>query len=118
MSNTLPKLASALQRPHRLGFLRLFVFSTVVGEVEPRNLTCKLPNTFGTDINCVLEHLDGITASKRPRRAVVVTDGWVGKPAEALAERLSRVRFFAAIAGNDPGEDLKKLNARIIRLPI
>ena len=118
MSNTLPKLASALQRPHRLGLLRLFVFSTIVGEVEPRNLTCKLPNTFGTDINCVLEHLDGITASKRPRRVVVVTDGWVGKPAEALAERLSRVRFFAAIAGNDPGEDLKKLNARIIRLPI
>jgi hypothetical protein len=118
MSNTLPKLASALQRPHRLGLLRLFVFSTVVGEVEPRNLTCKLPNTFGTDINCVLEHLDGITASKRPRRVVVVTDGWVGKPAEVLAERLSRVRFFAAIVGNDLCEDLKKLNARIIRLPI
>ena len=118
MSNTLPKLASALQRPHRLGLLRLFVFSTVVGEVEPRNLTCKLQNTFGTDINCVLEHLNGIKASKRPRRVVVVTDGWVGKPAEVLAESLSSVLFFAAIVGNDPCEDLKKLNARIIKLPI
>ena len=118
MTSHLPKLTAALRRPHKLGLLRLFVFSTVVGEVEPRNLTCKLPNTFGTDINCVLEHLDGITASKRPRRAVVVTDGWVGTPAPAYVERLAAVRFFAAIAGDDRCDDLKSLNIRITKLPI
>jgi len=118
MSDHLPKLTAALRRPHRLGLLRLFVFSTVVGEVDPRNLGSKVPNTFGTDINCVLEHLDRIPASKRPRRAVVVTDGWVGTPAAPFVERLASVRFFAAIAGDDKCEDLKSLNARITRLPI
>lgn len=118
MTSHLPKLTAALRRPHKLGLLRLFVFSTVVGEVDPRNLAGTVPNTFGTDINCILEHLDRIPASKRPRRALVVTDGWVGTPAAPFVERLASVRFFAAIAGGDTCEDLEPLNARIINLPI
>lgn len=118
MSNVLPKLAAALRRPHRQGLLRLFVFSTVVGEIEPRNLQCKVPNTFGTDINCVLAHLESIAPSKRPRRVVVATDGWVGAPHETHVRNLRKLRFFAAIAGNDQGLEFTALNARIIRLPI
>ena len=118
MSEHLPKLTAALRRPHKIGLLRLFVFSTVVGEVDPRNLDSKVKNTFGTDINCVLEHLDRIPASKRPRRVVVVTDGWVGRPAPAFVERLASVRFIAAIAGEDRCEDLISLSARITKLPI
>lgn len=118
MNEVLPKLAAALRKPHRLGLLRLFVFSTVVGEIEPRNLTCKVPNTFGTDINCVLEHLRDIPEAKRPRRTIVVTDGWVGDPAPAHVEALSRIRFFAAIVGKDPGTQFEKLKATITRLPI
>jgi hypothetical protein len=118
MHSILPPIAAALRRPHRKGLLRLFVFSTVVGEVEPRNLGCQVANTFGTDINCVLAHLEGIRPAKRPRRVVVVTDGWVGRPHETCVRNLSRIRFTAAIAGNDPGEDFKPLNARIVRLPV
>jgi hypothetical protein len=94
------------------------VFSTVVGEVEPRNLECKVPNTFGTDINCVLRHLESITPRKRPRRVVLVTDGWVGTPHSTHVRNLSGLRFFAAIAGKDSGSEFQKLNARILRLPI
>ena len=118
MGSVLPKLASALRRPHKQGLLRLFVFSTVVGEIEPRNLSCKVPNTFGTDINCVLQHLEAITPAKRPRRVVVVTDGWVGTPHATLVRSLSRLRFIAAIAGTDSGSEFQNLNARIHRLPI
>ena len=118
MSSVLPKLAAALRRPHKQGLLRLFVFSTVVGEIEPRNLECKVPNTYGTDINCVLRHLEGLAPGKRPRRVVIVTDGWVGTPHSTHVRNLFGIRFFAAIAGNDSGSEFQKLNARIFRLPI
>ncbi len=118
MSGVLPQITAALKRPHRLGLLKLFVFSTVVGEVEPRNLACRVPNTFGTDINCVLEHLKAISAAKRPRRTIVVTDGWVGAPSPRLVHALSKIRFFAAIVGTDSGAEFEKLNANIIKLPI
>ncbi len=118
MSSHLPKLAAALRFPHKQGLIRLFVFSTVVGEIEPRNLECKVPNTFGTDINCVLRHLESIAPRKRPRRVLLVTDGWVGTPHSTHVRNLSGLRFFAAIAGNDSGSEFQKLNAHILRLPI
>ena len=66
----------------------------------------------------MLEHLKAISAAKRPRRTIVVTDGWVGAPSPRLVHALSNIRFFAAIVGTDSGAEFEKLNANIIKLPI
>ena len=64
------------------------LFSTEVADIslaELRRGVCK--STGGTDIACVAAHM----AANRVRRALLVTDGWVGKPhgqhLRTLAER-------------------------------
>ena len=59
MTRCLPYLSAACRGPFRRGELKIFAFSTVVSELKGHDLT-KAPvrNTWGTDINPVLEHVD------------------------------------------------------------
>jgi hypothetical protein len=79
MNHVLPHLGAVLREPHRTGAIRLFVFSTVVDEAKPGDLgSQQLANTGGTHIRCVLDHLAAIPERVRPRRVVLLTDGYVG----------------------------------------
>lgn len=117
MAHLLPRISGALRKPYRQGLLRLFVFSTVVDEVAPRDLTRQVRNGFGTDINCVLEHLCGIPHNKRPRRVVLITDGLVGRPNPSLLDPLAKIRFHAGLPEGYIPRQLQPLEAHITQLP-
>ena len=90
MTSTVPFLARVLDAPLQRGELRLFVFSTVVDEIKTRRIAkATVANTYGTNINAVLAHLCNIPAGKRPRQALVLTDGIVGTP---LNEHLNALK--------------------------
>lgn len=56
---------------------QVHLFSTIVAETGWEDLLLgKVKSSWGTDINCVLEHM----RRRRVRRAVILTDGAVGRP--------------------------------------
>lgn len=94
MSAALPTLFGALAPLHRRRAIRLYAFSTVIAEVGPGELVGqRLENTLGTDIACVLQHLAAIPAPRRPRRTLLLTDGYVGPVAPDAFERLGSGLF-------------------------
>src|SRR4030095_5792897 len=70
------------------------LFSTAVHEVSLRQFAAgECGTTVGTDIACVAEHI----RQHRIRRAVLLTDGCVGKPAGQDAETLRRCVLGVAL---------------------
>jgi hypothetical protein len=71
--------------------------------------------TGGTDIACVLEHL----ATHRARRALVITDGYVGRVSQAAVDRVVRagVDVRALLTPGGWRHDLAPLVSRIDELP-
>lgn len=71
--------------------------------------------TGGTHIDCVTGHILG----QKVERALIVTDGWVGRVsgehAQALKQR--RVRIEAAVTDDGDPEFMKTLRGRACRLP-
>ena len=116
MTLLIPRIYAAL-RPF-LGLLheRVHLFSTEVCDVAPQALIQgRVWGTGGTAIDCVTEHL----LQERITRALIITDGWVGKvpPSDLRRIKSRRVRFSAAIT--DPGQTTfaDVLAARTFRLP-
>ncbi|HQZ16313.1 MAG TPA: hypothetical protein PLD86_05470 [Vicinamibacteria bacterium] len=75
---------------------RVHLFSTKVvdiGMAELRRGVCK--STGGTDIGCVAEHM----AANRIRRALLITDGWVGTPRGAHQVTLAGAKLAVAFLG-------------------
>ena len=107
MTEALPFITHALSRPLREGAVRLFGFSTIVSEIPFRQLAGRLiDNTRGTDINAVLAHLAGLAPAASPRRVLLLTDGYVGRPAQHHLERLRHLQFDTGLTGtqNFPGD--------------
>jgi hypothetical protein len=74
----------------------IHLFSTKIADIslgELRQGVCK--STGGTSIACVASHMQ----SNRIRRALIVTDGWVGTPRGSHRETLSKVRLAVAFLG-------------------
>lgn len=72
---------------------QVHLFSTEVAEATPKQLRrgyCA--STGGTDIGCVIEHMK----KNRVRRALLLTDGYVGQPQGAEAEFLQGVLLGVA----------------------
>ncbi|MFT5510778.1 MAG: hypothetical protein ACI89J_003875, partial [Hyphomicrobiaceae bacterium] len=72
------------------------LFSTKVADItlaELRRGVCK--STGGTDIACVARHLK----ANRVRRALIVTDGWVGTPHGRHRNALSAAKLAVAFLG-------------------
>jgi uncharacterized protein with von Willebrand factor type A (vWA) domain len=72
------------------------LFSTEIADVtlvELRAGVCR--STGGTAIGCVAEHLE----AHRIRRALIITDGAVGRPIDAHLEVLSRTCLAVAYVG-------------------
>ena len=79
-------------------FRTVHLFSTRVADVslsELRQGVCK--STGGTDIDCVARHM----AANRVHRALLVTDGWVGKPAGEHHRTLNEARLAVAFMGSN-----------------
>ena len=107
----------------RSGLCAVHVFSTVVHPASARDLAArKFSSTGGTDIDCVLKHVLELPPRKRPRAAVVVTDGFTGKPDAALAERFhaAGMRLLVGLVKTDPGynqeADLSSIADKFIKL--
>ena len=81
------------------------LFSTKVADIslaELRRGVCK--SDGGTDIDCVASHM----ANNRVRRALLITDGWVGTPKGQHHATLSNAKLAAAyLGGNLNQTDLK-----------
>ena len=110
-------LGTVLKEKHKEGLVRLFAFSTVVDEVTPKSIKKGIQNTLGTDIDCVLDHLIATDPNKRPKRVLIVTDGYVGLPAANKLAALKNLKFIVGLTKNGYSNELDKI-AEIIRLPI
>ena len=81
------------------------LFSTVVHDVSfggLRNGECR--TTGGTSIECVAAHMK----KHAVRRAVLLTDGWVGRPGSGAARTLADVRLGVALTPAANRSDLEK----------
>jgi hypothetical protein len=83
------------------------LFSSKVADISLADLrrgVCK--STLGTDIACVAEHM----AANRVHRALLVTDGWVGKPRGEHRATLSMARLAVAFIGPNTNQtDLREV---------
>lgn len=87
MSDLLPQLLGLLVPYVRAGRARVFQFSTVVEPLPLASLRSgEVTTTFGTSIECVLEHM---LETRRLLRALVLTDGYTGAADRGLRQRLA-----------------------------
>ena len=121
MTQLLPMLGRGLDRPHRKGEVCLFAFSTVVDAFSPKRPLAKqsVKNTFGTEINCVLNHLVNIPARNCPKRVMIITDGYTGPPQHELLTQLKErgIRFYIGLTGDNVSNELQPVAHHIEHLP-
>ena len=82
----------AKAKPHlRRGRCRVHVFSTVVRAADVHDLAAhRFDSTGGTDIDCVLRHVLDLPPRKRPRAAVIITDGFTERQTRRLPPSFAR----------------------------
>ena len=104
VAEQVPSVAQTLLPYCRGGLCTVHVFSTVVHPASVRDLAArKFSSTGGTDIDCVLKHVLELPPRKRPRAAIVVTDGFTGVPDATLAARFraAGMRLFVGLVKSD-----------------
>ena len=123
VAEQVPSVAQALLPYCRRGLCTVHVFSTVVRPASARDLADrKFSSTGGTDIDCVLKHVLELPPRKRPRAAVVVTDGFTGAPDATLAAQFNAagMRLFVGLVKSDSGynqdSDLSSLAEKFVHL--
>ena len=123
VAEQVPSVAQTLLPYCRGGLCTVHVFSTVVHPASARDLAArKFSSTGGTDIDCVLRHILELSPRKRPRAAVIITDGFTGSPDAALAERFhaAGMRLFVGLVKSDSGynqeSDLSSIADKFIKL--
>jgi hypothetical protein len=116
MAAALPILYAALVP--LLGYLhpQVHLFSTRVADIAPGELRSGLvESTWGTEIACVTGHL----LAQRVRRALILTDGWVGEPPSGHVRALQKRGLRLGVLVTDGGDPAfaGALGARVARLP-
>ena len=116
MDDVLPALYAALASCLELVEPIVWGFSTDIGALTHAQLRAGTRlGTGGTEIGTVTGHL----LASGARRALVVTDGWVGSVPDdhraALARR--RVRLVAAVTHDGDPEFAEAIGAPVLRLP-
>ena len=116
MDAALPALYATLASLASLLHPKVHLFSTRIDDIDLRQLARGVRvTTGGTDIAPVTRH----ALDQRVRRALFVTDGWVGKvPGEHAHELAKRGARFAAVI-TQPGEAAfaAALGAKVWRFP-
>lgn len=105
MLHYLPHLIDLLVKPVRQGLLTVRQFSTAVEPLSLHDLVHgQIATTDGTHIDCVLADL----VQRPERRAVIVTDGYVGTPNVSLRRALEQrnVRLHALLPHDGWTSDL------------
>jgi hypothetical protein len=107
MGNVLRALYGAVLDCHELVFPTVHLFSTRIADVSLAELKSgKCLSTGGTDIGCVADHM----ARHRVSRALLITDGWVGRPRGQHLNTLTRSRLaIAYLGGNINQSDLESV---------
>ncbi len=120
MSADLPWLLSALGPLVRDGSIDVRLFSTMVAEVTRQDFAAgRVRTTGGTDIQCVYDHLLGLPRAKTPRRAVILTDGYTGRPTpdQCQATRQRGVQFYVGVIQGGYVRDLAPYVEAVVKLP-
>jgi hypothetical protein len=118
MTNFLPALSAGCRECFARGELRIFAFSNVVSQLRGYDLAkTSFQNTYGTDVNAVLEHITDIPERLRPKVILIATDGYVGPAKRSLVEKLGRTRVVVALTPQGDSQDLQSWVHEIIQLP-
>lgn len=97
MNNVIPALYGAMRDCQGWIHERVHLFSTVVADISRTQLKAGVRiTTQGTNINCVADHLD----KHNVKRALIITDGFVGKPSDRAVKVLMATKLVAALAGS------------------
>jgi hypothetical protein len=84
-------------------FPEIHLFSTEIHDVTPNQLRQgKCKSTGGTDIDCVLRHME----ARKVRRALLLTDGYVGEPKGSARDYLRKVQLAVAYTKFHSSKDL------------
>ena len=103
MTHWIPRLYGAAIDCQALIHPRIHLFSTEVVDVDWRQLrAAHIPTTGGTSIACVIEHM----SKHRVQRAVMLTDGAVGRADDRGGKVLQRVRLGVALTSPALYDDL------------
>jgi hypothetical protein len=120
MCNDLPWIISALAPLEKAGLCRIYLFSTEVFEIPKGDIGKKpLKTTWGTEIKCVLRHLMEIPAKKRPRQAVVLTDGYFEHPRAPLMQKFKEtgIGLHGAITHTGAIEPMNSIAVSVTEMP-
>jgi len=116
MDNIKPALYGAVIDCEAYVHRSVHLFSNKVADISFEELkrgVCK--STYGTSIECVAEHIQ----KNRIKRALMITDGWVGKPNGEHLRILERVKLAVAYIGKDTSEmDLENVSNHIARISL
>lgn len=116
MEGALPALYATLSALAGLLHPQVHLFSTRIDDIDVRQLARGVRlTTGGTDIAPVTAHV----LDHGVRRALFVTDGWVGKVPDEHAHALVRrsVRFAVVVTRDGASDFAAALGARVWRLP-
>jgi hypothetical protein len=121
MAAELPWLAAALDPLERTGAIEVYVFSTVVSKVPHGGLLWNsIQNTYGTNINCVLQHLIDLPKRFLPGRTVILTDGYVGAPEKAhvnIVKKRNTQLYFGLVGPHHVFDWMRECAKTILELP-
>jgi hypothetical protein len=112
----LPALYGALRTLRAWVAPDVHLFSTGIATVSLDRLCAgQVQTTGGTDLACVLAHI----AERRPKKALVITDGYVGSASPALITRASTACRDIRVLLTPQGwrQDLGPIASRIDELP-
>lgn len=119
MADILPHLLGLVLPYVARGQVDVFQFSTLVEPLPFAQLQQGyLQTTGGTDINCVLEH--ALAVQPVIHRALLLTDGATGTPADELAGRVRdrNLHLYVVLPAESPWEDdLRDIAAFMTTLP-
>ena len=97
MSSVLTALYGAVLDCNDMVHHKVHLFSTNIVDISLEQLRNGVRiTTGGTDIDCVAKHID----SHKVHRALLITDGWVGKPIGWHHEVLHRTKLAVAYMGD------------------
>ncbi len=115
MLDDLPLLYGALLPLRQWLYPKIHVFSTSVSDIGYGLLkNGKVISTYGTEIDCVTQHM----LKENLRRALIITDGWVGVVPSAHANELGKrkVLINSLITEDGDPEFAARLNGTVHRL--
>ncbi len=114
MASILPLIYGALLPLREWIHPEIHVFSTIVRNISLADLGAgRAPSTGGTSISCVTGHI----IRNRVRRALILSDGWVGEIPIHHLSQLRGLRSAAVLTKGGDSSFARKLGSRIFELP-